>query len=70
MHLLQVYEDGETLAVAASIMEQERRFIRSQPGGSDIVVQAARLGKEANPKISLIFDDVKEAAYVIARNSA
>lgn len=65
----QVYESATPLSEASILMEQERNFIRQQLGGSDILVQAARLGKAAKPIISLIFDEDRAFDYTSARCS-
>jgi len=64
---LQVYGEATPLSEAANVMEEERRYIRSLPGGSDILVAAAALGKAAKPQIKLIFDETNELAYSTAR---
>ena len=65
--LAQVYEGGTELPEAKDVMDEHRRFIRSQPGGSGIIVAAAKLGKAATPQISLIFNETTEMAYSTAR---
>ena len=65
--LMQVYSGGTELSEAKEVMDEHRRFIRSQPGGSDIIVTAAKLGKVATPQISLIFNETTEMAYSTAR---
>lgn len=65
-----MYEGATPLSEAASLMEQERRFIRDQKNGTRVLIDAAALGKAASPLISLIFNDANEAAYTAARLSS
>ena len=67
LYPLQVYGEATPLSEAANVMEEERRYIRSLPDGSDMLVKAAELGKAATPQIKLIFDEANEMAYSTAR---
>ena len=64
---MQVYSGGTELSEAKEVIDEQRRFIRSQPGGSDIIVAAAKLGKAATPQIKLIFNETNEMEYATAR---
>jgi hypothetical protein len=63
---VQVFGEVLTLEEAAASMAAHRELVRRQCGAeaTHILIEAARMGKDSIPAISLIFDQQKYTAYL------